>query len=655
MPQNTYRVRDPKTGKTAVLRGDSPPTEQELEEIFANMSTTPSPPPAATPKRTGVVGQVSDAVSGFIEKQPIHPVALAKFAKDVVMDLPGTVTRTVKGIGEAQGRTGERALKAFSEGRVAEGLMDTVNWALPIIGPQISDTQDRYRRGELSTGGMVGESLGIGTQLATPPKLARRGDITLRVPGTRNPNPVERAAAEFGETRGVPVDAATQTGNPMIRGTQHAAARSLGGSGRSMKARAAQDAALERVGNELADQALPGTPVTPYQAGESVRSSLTSRMKGYAQEASGHYDDFTAIENLPQNTKTVRMKIPMTDSAGNTTMQMASVPMQLPVALKAAKVPLRDLYDQMRRQMPVTQQQANPALHAIKNILDAPDYLPASMVDMDLSAIKKLARTTNATRNRSQGLAAQAVSVLETELQSALKGAGPEAAAALRRGRDATISKVRVADLVDELATEPRNIFDSAVYAKDAGVDKLRLIAKEVPSEMPKLGRAMLEDMLETATREGGFKHADRLYAQWSKLGPQTKTLLFKDPALVSDLDNFFMLAKKIGENPNPSGSGMTVLQAGTISAAGGTAWLVSPTVAATGVAGQALTWNVLARLLTTRRGVKALTQGLRVPVGHKAAAAAAATEIEQAAKAAGISLAPATATDDTSLSEPPR
>ena len=33
----TYIVTDPETGKKVRLTGDSPPTEQELEQIFASL------------------------------------------------------------------------------------------------------------------------------------------------------------------------------------------------------------------------------------------------------------------------------------------------------------------------------------------------------------------------------------------------------------------------------------------------------------------------------------------------------------------------------------------------------------------------------------------------------------------------------------------
>lgn len=40
----TYRVTDPTSGKTVKLTGDSPPTEQELEEIFSSIGNVPVPP-----------------------------------------------------------------------------------------------------------------------------------------------------------------------------------------------------------------------------------------------------------------------------------------------------------------------------------------------------------------------------------------------------------------------------------------------------------------------------------------------------------------------------------------------------------------------------------------------------------------------------------
>ena len=60
----TYTVTDPNTNKTLTLEGDSPPTEEELEEIFAGYA--PAEPtgyqaPAFAEIGSGLVEDISGA------------------------------------------------------------------------------------------------------------------------------------------------------------------------------------------------------------------------------------------------------------------------------------------------------------------------------------------------------------------------------------------------------------------------------------------------------------------------------------------------------------------------------------------------------------------------------------------------------------------
>ena len=73
-----------------------------------------------------------------------------------------------------------------------------------------------------------------------------------------------------------------------------------------------------------------------------------------------------------------------------------------------------------------------------------------------------------------------------------------------------------------------------------------------------------MEGLFEKATAEGGFGRSARLLNDWNNLGLETKSLLFKDPQLINKLDNFFLLAKRMAENPNPSGTA-SVLQLHTL------------------------------------------------------------------------------------------
>ena len=270
--------------------------------------------------------------------------------------------------------------------------------------------------------------------------------------------------------------------------------------------------------------------------------------------------------------------------------QTVAVPMQMPVDLRAAKVALRPIYERITRQRPVAEQRASAGLKAIQNILDSPDYLPASVADADLSAIKELARTSDGFRNVSQGVAAQAVKQLHAAVDAAVAKAVPEAVKALAEGRQMTVAKFGARDVLKGVREEPVQAYKQMTYANDAGVNKLREVASLAPAELPKVGRAFMEDLINTATAEGGFARSQGLYTKWQALGPQTKAALFRDPALVQDIDRFFLLAKKIGENPNPSGT------AGVLTALNATS---APAMVA------------LSELFYSRSGGTCLTQGI--------------------------------------------
>jgi hypothetical protein len=277
------------------------------------------------------------------------------------------------------------------------------------------------------------------------------------------------------------------------------------------------------------------------------------------------------------------------------------ITVQAPVDLRNAKAALRPVYDRMKRQLPLTQQQASPGLKALENIINGPDHAPLSQVDADLSAIKSISRGKRGDlpelRDVSQGLAAEAVKQLDAAVQQTAGSMGPAAESALHAGRKATISKYKAGDVLKQMREEPVQVFQQATYAKDAGVAHLRRVAALAPQELPKVGRAYLDDLMREATADGGFDKAKTLATRWDSLGPQTKRLLFKDPAYITDLDNFFRLARKIAENPNPSGTARVnnVFNAAT-----------------------ALPSYAIAKMLYSRKGIKILTNGIRVdvPVG---------------------------------------
>ena len=130
-------------------------------------------------------------------------------------------------------------------------------------------------------------------------------------------------------------------------------------------------------------------------------------------------------------------------------------------------------------------------------------------------------------------------------------------------------------------------------------------LAKEFPDQIQGMGRSYLQRIFDQATNEGGFKGA-RALSDWHKIGPRTKELLYKDPALRQDLGNFFQVAKMVGIDPQPSQSG----KVGSLIAAGGLV-LHHPVTGAMYV----MSGNALSRVLYGAGGAKLVARSLKLPM----------------------------------------
>jgi hypothetical protein len=205
------------------------------------------------------------------------------------------------------------------------------------------------------------------------------------------------------------------------------------------------------------------------------------------------------------------------------------------------------------------------------------------------------------------------------------KSTGAEALAELRSGRSATRAKYEAGTVLKKLREEPRQVFEQMFYAKDAGVEYLKKVKQHAPGEMPKIGRAVIEDLFETATKDGGFDKARGIAAKWEGIGPETKEILFPNPKHRADLDKFFLYAKKAAETPNPSGTAyVSSIYAGV------GLLIANPAAGAAVTLGSA----AVSKLLHSPKGVDLLTRGLTIPVKDKTRAAMHAAAILRAAGA---------------------
>lgn len=556
---------------------------------------------------------------------------------------------TATGMIAAQDQVRQQAQNAFQTGDYVTGFAKTLDWLIPVLGPRLSQAGDYLQEGRIGKG--LGASVDVAGQVVLPKALSNLPNAASLRLASRNRNPLEAAAVQFGEARGIPVDAATATGSNFVKGVQQRATNSMGGANIAEGFRAKQANAFQRVGDELAGELnapAPGVrgPMTdPLRASARVSEAIDKKLRAFDAEANTAYDALRTIEADPKHAKSVQVgtrDVPETvasgamDASGRpiTSTRVRREPVMetiaLPVDLRGVKTALTPIYDRLTRVYPIAQRQASAGYQAIENIVHGPDYAPLSIADDGLSAIKAVARGADMPelRNTSQGLAAEAVKQLDTQVRRTAAQAGPDALRALDRGRKATTNKYDVAAVRDLFSTgaqaEPRKLFNELTAKRDGGLERLNHVARIAPDEIPNVGRALLQDMLDTATEAGAFQHTDKLWADWQKLGPQTKRILFGPNT--QNLDRFFLLAKKANERPNTSGTAQVLTALNVTSAP--------------------LTWT-LAKILYSPKAAQAMTRGLSLSLGPSMTAAkrtAITADVMRAVREAG--LVPAAAED---------
>lgn len=599
----------------------SPPVPAVGDDVTDLMGESPAEPTFKTEVRAsdGVEGK------GFAKElwDLINPMGIVEAAKNPLGSAKALITANPQFLEEAKA--------AAASGDYLTALRKFLSYGTMGMGNVLDRQSELLEQGDY--GSAAGSMTGLAAGTIAPPVVGRVVRGVARGP-LRNPNADVRDAVKFGEQEGVPIDAATATGSPVVSRTQQMAGANLGGARRAEAFQTAQGSALERTMQRLTDRSHPSA-VTTEQAGQGVVGALEGRATQQARLADDAYGRLRAFEEQAVPT-TVQQPVTGRVAGGGTVQTTQPQQIKLAVDLTSTKAAMRPIYELLTRErelVGVLQGGKATALTALDRLMNAPDFAPLSVADAALGDLKAVARGARipALRTQGQGIAAAAVRELDAAVRKAATDAGPDVLAALDEGRAATIAKHATADVLDRLTRgtndEPVRVAGRLTAPNDSAVALLRELNAIAPDQLPKVGRSVLEGLLEKQTSTGVFgKGADGLFSAWQRLGPQTKAMLFRDRGLVRDLDNFFLLAKKIGENPNPSGTALT---------RSATQWLQ-----------MAPNWAV-AKLLYSPRAVKFLTEGLRIPAANRAGQAAWMAELAAVAQESGVTLSPAGAVAD--------
>jgi hypothetical protein len=189
----------------------------------------------------------------------------------------------------------------------------------------------------------------------------------------------------------------------------------------------------------------------------------------------------------------------------------------------------------------------------------------------------------------------------------------------------------------------------------ERGTNLLRTIAAHAPEHIPALGQRLVSDLIETGTAEAGMNKPQSVLRKWNDLGDEKKNILFRDPyphtgegaPRVQRLTDFFVLMKKLGENPNPSGSGAMLAMVKGLGLV-----LTAPHIGIPVLLGS----KAAARMLFNPESSRWMMQALKMPATAKGAPLlakqiinAAGPDVDTVTTGTGEAMAPAAATVQTS------
>jgi hypothetical protein len=588
-------------------------------EIISHLAGTAASK-ASAPQPKGLLQQAADVGSDIMKGLGTHlnPVTMAKGMIDAanVTNWPQIGSNIL----EAQGKAGSEAAEAFKQGKYGTAARKGLGYLIPLLGPAMNAAGDKAEDGKVVEG--VSEGVGLGLATFGANKLPQAAQV-VKAGAKKSIQGIQ----DFAAKRNIPLSAADVSDNAFIKGGQQVASATLGGSMVATPARAAQSGQMRRVAGELMDEVAP-TGASRADAGRSLQSSLEGRKGALEQSARIQYGELDKLEKLPKNQSNVQVgtrevKSGVIDANGNPVVTQVPITekMAFPTDVRPLKEWAQPILDKLKQRYnpadPESAKNIGQQMKSLQSIVDGPDYKPASVAEKDLSAVKALRRNADVeTEATMRG--AQELDMLQQSIDDAVSK-DPAAIKALQSGRAKWAAKSEVEEIIGKLREEPAQAFEQTSWRKDNGIEFLKRMQKEVPGEMKNLGRAWLEDTFAKSMAEDGLSGGKGLLAKWESLGPETKLVLFDNPAMVKNLDDFFRLAKRIDSPLNTSGTAAATAAGRAIDLVTGGAVFNDGIIPA--ILGQAGTAGITA-LMYSPKFVSKLNKGLALPVKSPARAA---------------------------------
>jgi DdrB-like nuclease len=597
--------------------------------------------PAAPPAAGGFFHNAGQLIGGVVDA--VNPLpAIQRYAIQPALDVArsihdgdgsgflGAVQRLNVGnamgadIAESQVGQGKQAVDLARQGRYTEAAGHGAAALLPVLGPAAAQAGETIGGGlESGNTGQVLRGVGQGAGLvgsvlaphAIAPASKATGAVATRAADAvaskfnsvldTAPRPLSPEASALANRLNVPLTRGMSGGSKTVQ----AAEKMLGHS----VAPDLYEPLLERARQGVtagAKDVSGGFAVDRYTAGQNTLDAMLDAAKGHESTANTEYDNLREHEANPDNTRSVQVGMkenPSTDP-GAPQLVPDMQPVKLPTDMRPVKQAVQPFIDEVQRRMTPAQRNSDPGLSALQNIIGRPDALPASVAEADLGYLKDIQRS-DATP-QAKRLASIAINALQPAIDSAVSAAGPEALKSLTTARGSWAARSSILDEVKGLANDTTGrsgqvlLTQKLLQPSDASFPALERVLNVAPGAAQDLGKAYLTDRVFAKAANGDdFTNPQQAQNLWNQMGSRTKAALFT-PEQIGEMGHFLDLAKRVAENPNPSGTGIinTLLKMGVM--------VTHPISGAAGFAAG----RKLANLLYFPGGTKALAVALTAP-----------------------------------------
>lgn len=541
------------------------------KEILDRLAVPPAP--AAAPEGDAGIWQgIKRTLPGLDTVRAMNAPTGSKILD--ALPFVNVAANLAKGVVSGAADQFNKAKESFQQGEYVNSFGHGLAAALPMIGPAAAEAGDKFQDGKPMEG--IGQTIGILSQSMMPhvaPPIA--SGVSKILPGVRSaviqrlasssPRPLSSEAAAMAEKLKIPLSVGDRSGSKYAQGVEKIMGATIAPDLAEAHAAAAAVGIQRGIGDLTGDFA-----TDHFAAGDHAIQGLVTHSKAAQQSAGGSYDELARAEAHPDNIVSVQQgvkKVPVPagsvlDASGNPSPAgFREVPIMenigLPVDTSAAKTLLSPIARTMKNQYPLARQQSDAGFHAVQNILNGPRYVPASVAENFLSAAKKLQRESTGPVKLLSGQAIDAMSPL---VDDAVGRAGQTAVDTLHDGRAAWKEHMGTEDLLQSLAGDTTGKTGQTEAAArllrpaDASYPMLQQILAKTPEAADPLRGAILSRVFRKA-ETGEFTNPTQAANLFNQIGKRTQAALFS-PAQLGDVKATLELAKRLAENPNPSGTG---------------------------------------------------------------------------------------------------